>query len=77
MTKPKMPYFEAEAIPHLVIADEQETNSVELSPNITAKLHEKGDLMGTEILPASTFVRDAILEGAQARLLNLTKPGKE
>jgi uncharacterized protein YuzE len=76
MNKPKMFYFEQEDILHLVIAEEEETNSVELSPNITAELNEKGELIGIEIVQASTFVRDAILEGVQARLLNLTDIGK-
>jgi uncharacterized protein YuzE len=77
MNKPKMSYFEQEDILHLVIAEEEEANSVELSPNITAELNEQGELIGIEILHASTFVRDAILEGVQARLLNLTNTGKE
>jgi uncharacterized protein YuzE len=76
MSKPKLLYFEEEDILHLVIADEEETNSVELSPNITAELNEKGELIGIEILHANTFVRDAILEGVHARLLNLTNAGK-
>ncbi len=39
--KPKMTYFEKEDILHLVISDEAESGSVELSPNITAELNEK------------------------------------
>jgi uncharacterized protein YuzE len=76
MNKPKMSYFEQEDILHLVITEEEEANSVELSPNITAELNEQGELIGIEILQASTFVRDAILEGVQARLLNLTNTGQ-
>jgi len=76
MNKPKMFYFEKEDVLHLVIADEEEANSVELSPNITAELNENGELIGIEILNASTFVRDSILEGVQARILNLINTGK-
>lgn len=76
MKKPKMFYFEKEDILHLVMSDEEEANSVELSPNITAELNEQGELIGLEILQASTFVRDSILEAAQAKLLNLTSPGQ-
>ena len=72
MNKPKLFYFEKEDVLHLVIADEEEANSVELSPNITAELNEKGELIGIELLNASDFVRDSIMETAQARLLNLT-----
>jgi uncharacterized protein YuzE len=71
MNKPKMLYFSEEDILHLVISEGEETNSVELSPNITAELNQQGELIGLEILEASTFVRDAILEGVQAKLLNL------
>ena len=71
MTEPKMSYFSEEDILHLVISEEEEANSIELSPNITAELNEKGELIGIEILRASTFVRDAIMEGVQAKVLNL------
>jgi len=62
MSKPKMSYFSQEDILHLMISEEAEANSVELSPNITAELNEKGELIGIEIVNASAFVRDAILE---------------
>jgi uncharacterized protein YuzE len=76
MNKTKMVYFEKEDILHLVITEGEEANSVELSPNITAELNEKGELIGIEILNASTFVRDSIMEAAQAKMLNLTNTGK-
>jgi len=64
-------YFEKEDILHLSISDEPEAGSVELSPNITAELDDKGELIGIEILQASTFVRDSILESVQAKILRL------
>jgi uncharacterized protein YuzE len=76
MKKPKLSYFDEEDILHLVISEEEEANSIELSPNITAELNEKGELIGIEILNASTFVRDAIMEGVQAKVLQLTPAGK-
>ena len=62
MNKPKMIYFEKEDILHLVISDEPESDSLELGPNITAELNEKGELIGIEILNASTFIQDTILD---------------
>ena len=76
MKKPKLLYFDEEDILHLVISEEEEANSIEVSPNITAELNEKGELIGIEILNASTFVRDAIMEGVQAKVLQLTPAGK-
>ena len=76
MTKPKLSYFEQEDIMHLVISEEEEASSIELSPNITAELNEKGELIGIEILNASTFMRDAILEGVQAKVLHLIPANK-
>jgi uncharacterized protein YuzE len=76
MNKPKMCYFEKEDVLHLMISDEEEANSVELSPNITAELNEQGELIGIEILQASTFVRDSIMEAVQAKLLNLASRGQ-
>ncbi len=71
MSEARMVYFEKEDILHLSISDEPEADSVELSPNITAELDDKGELIGIEILQASTFVRDTILESVQAKILQL------
>ncbi len=73
MNKTKMAYFEAEDILHLAISDEPEGGSIELSPNITAELNDKGELIGIEILNASAFIRDSILESVQAKMLSLAK----
>ena len=60
MNKPKI-YFEKENILHLMISDEPESDSIELSPNITAELNENGELIGIEILNASAFVQDTLV----------------
>lgn len=73
MNKTKMTYFEKEDILHLVISDEPESGSIELSPNITVELNDKGELIGIEILNASDFMRDSILESVQAKMLQFTK----
>lgn len=76
MTHSKLSYFEQEDILHLVISEEDEANSLELSPNVTAELNERGELIGIEILNASTFVQETFVEGAQAKLLQLLPAGK-
>ncbi|MDE0324742.1 MAG: DUF2283 domain-containing protein [Candidatus Poribacteria bacterium] len=58
MNKPKMTYFEKEDILHLVISDEPQSDCIELIPNITAELNDKGEFIGIEILNASTFIQD-------------------
>ena len=55
----------------VIIPYEPEVGSFEISPNITAELNEAGELIGVEIIQASSFIRDTILESAQAKLLNL------
>ncbi len=45
--------------------------SVELVPNITVELNAKGELIGIEILAASQFIRDSIVESIQGRVLNI------
>ena len=70
MNKVHMEYFEKEDVLHLAVSDEPEAGSVELSPNITAELNEKGELIGIEILKASAYVRDSLMETAQAKMLN-------
>lgn len=72
MNNPKMAYFEKEDILHLTISDEREAGSVEVNPNITVELNEAGELIGIEIINASAFIRDSILESVQARLLTVS-----
>jgi uncharacterized protein YuzE len=72
MNKPKVSYFAEEDILHLLLAEGPEKSSVELGPNITAELNQKGELIGLEILNASTFLRDSVLESAQAKLAGIT-----
>jgi len=74
MDKPKMTYFKDEDILHLAISDEKEAGSIELSPNVTAELNQNGELIGIEILEASSFIRDSILESAQAKMLDIVTP---
>ena len=77
LNKTKMVYFEKEDILHLAISEEPESNSLELSPNITAELNADGELIGIEILNASTFIRDSILESAHAKMLSFNKGALE
>jgi uncharacterized protein YuzE len=76
MKKPKLSYFDREDVLHLVISEDDEANSIEVSPDITAELNDKGELIGIEILNASQFVRDTIMEGVQAKVLKLTAANK-
>lgn len=71
MSNTRMVYFENQDILHLSISEESEWGSVELSPNITAELNDKGELIGIEIINASSYIRDSILESAQGKLLNI------
>jgi uncharacterized protein YuzE len=71
MSKLGMRYFEQEDILHLVIAEGAEAASIELSPDITAELNEQGELIGLEILNASIFIRDSLLDSVQAKLLGI------
>ena len=77
MNKPRLAYFEKEDVLHLVLSDGPEVQSVELSPNITVELNDKGELIGIEILKASAFLRDTIMESAQAQLLSTGVAGSE
>lgn len=56
MNKIKMKYFKDEDILHFVISEENESRSVEMNPNITAELNENSELIGIEILEASSFI---------------------
>jgi uncharacterized protein YuzE len=73
MTPTKVTYFEDVDTLHLSIAEEAEADSVEISPDVTAELNATGALIGVEIINASSYLPDTILESAQARLLQLSK----
>ena len=73
MNRISMEYFENEDILHLAISDEPEAGSVEISPNITAELNSKGELIGIEILGGSTFIRDSVIDTVQGRILKLSE----
>lgn len=72
MNKTKLAYFENDDVLHLAISDDPESGSIELSPNITAELNDKGELIGIEILNASAFICDSILESVQAKMLRFS-----
>jgi len=71
MNKTRMMYFEKDDILHLAISDEPEAGSVELGPNITVELNDQGEMIGIEILEASRFIRDSIMESVQAKILRV------
>jgi len=64
-------YFEAEDVLHLLISEGEEYNTLEISPNVTAEMNANGELIGIEILNASQFLRNVVLESVQAKLMNL------
>ncbi len=76
MHKTRIRYFEQEDVLHLVIAEEPESRSLELSPDITVELNDQDELIGVEILNASTFLRDAVLESIQAKTFQLLEAQK-
>ena len=75
MSNPRMTYFEKEDVLHLVLSEGSEAKSVELSPDITVELNSSNEMIGIEILKASTFLRDTIVESAQAKMLGLQNAG--
>lgn len=72
MPETRMEYFADADVLHLAITEEPEASSVEVSPNVTAELNAEGELIGIEILGASSYLRDSLLETVQAKLLKLT-----
>ncbi len=77
MNKSHMAYFEKDDVLHFAVSDEFEAGSVEITPNITAELNADGDLIGVEILQASTFIRNLVMESVQAKVLDLANARRE
>jgi len=67
-----MVYFEKDDVLHFAISEEPEAGSIEISPNITAETNKKGELIGIEIMKASAFIRDSVLDSVQAKILHIT-----
>lgn len=61
--------LENEDIIHIRIKSAREANSVEISPNIIVELNEENEIIGVEIIDASIYFRDNLLETIQAKLL--------
>jgi len=66
-----MVYFEEDGVLHIAISDEPEAGSVELTPDVTVELNADGELIGIEILHASRFIRDSVVESIQGRILRI------
>jgi uncharacterized protein YuzE len=71
MNKPQMTYFADQDVLHITISDGPETRSMELTPQITAELNAKNELIGIEILQASIFIRDVVVESVQTRITQM------
>lgn len=71
MNKTRIRYFEQEDVLHLVIAEGAESRSLELSPDITVELNDQNEMIGVEILHASKFLRDSVLESIQAMTMQI------
>lgn len=65
-----MNYFEKDDVIHIRIKEGREANSVEISPNITAELDEQDEIIGVEIINASIYLRDNLLNTIRAKLLD-------
>lgn len=69
-----MTYFQESDVIHLSVSEDEEAGSVEISPDITAEVNNVGELIGIEILNASSFIRNSVLESVQAKMLNFVVP---
>jgi uncharacterized protein YuzE len=74
MNSPMMRYFEAEDVLHLMISEDLEADTVEISADVTAELNGSGEVIGVEILNASRFIYEAVLGSAQGRSININLP---
>ena len=66
-----MASFEKDDVLHLAISDEPEAGSVEVSPNITAELKAKGELIGIEILVQAFGRNQKRIQKPECRMMKL------
>ena len=58
----KLNYYPQSDVLHYVVAEGEEFSSREVAPGVTLEFDERGKLIGIEILDASRFVKDFIVE---------------
>ena len=73
MNSSQMSHSKKEDVVHRMISDEPEAGSIYVNPNVTAELPSEGAVIGIEILSARAFIRKAMLETVQGRLLELPR----
>ncbi|MFQ5650464.1 MAG: DUF2283 domain-containing protein [bacterium] len=72
MNKPQMTYFQENDTIHITLSEDPEAFSFELTPNVTVELNENGEFIGIEIIHASSFIVDSVVESVQAKVLSLS-----
>jgi uncharacterized protein YuzE len=77
MKKSQLRYFEQDDVLHLTVAEGKGRQSVEVWPNVMLEWNAEGDVIGIEILDATRFIRDFILESAQAKMPSLGNKSHE
>jgi uncharacterized protein YuzE len=58
----KLSYYSQSDVLHYLVAEGEEFSSREVAPGVTLELDEHGKLIGIEILDASQFMRNFIVE---------------
>lgn len=73
MGRAKFRYFEEEDILHLSISDEHEHNSIEIKNNIFVEINKYHEIIGLEIIDASSFLMDYLVDYIKDDLLQMYK----
>ena len=74
MSETQMKYSEKDDVLHIAVSNEPEAGSVELTPDVIVELNAEGELIGIEILNASRFMRDSVVESIQGPILSMPDP---
>ncbi len=66
-TKGKLRYYPESDVLHYLVAEGEEFSSREVAPGVTLELDEHGTIIGIEILDASRFMKNLIVEKFSGR----------
>jgi uncharacterized protein YuzE len=58
----KLHYYPESDVLHYLVSEGEEFSSREVAPGVTLELGENGDLIGIEILDASRFMKDFVVQ---------------
>ena len=67
----KLKYYEESDVLYYLISEGEEDSAIELTPGVTVELNKEKEISGIEILDASKFMKNFIVENFQSKFASI------